>query len=318
MTKRVIVTGGAGFVGSHVADAFLGAGYDVVVIDNLHSGDPANVPAQARFYREDIRDAAALERIFAAERPDLVSHQAALADVRQSLAFPDLYADVNIIGTIRLLEACRRHGVRKFIFASTGGAIYGESTRIPTPEDTLPRPLDCYGVSKLAGEHYLLSYKQNFGLDYCVLRYSNVYGPRQNAKGEAGVVAIFTTRMLRGEPVTIYGDGQQTRDFVYVEDVARANLMAVARGSGVYNIGTGVATDINTLFAHLARMTGYALPAMRGAAKAGEVRYSCLDPSQAWRELGWRATTSLADGLFKTVQAFAADHGREARRVTPA
>ncbi|MCS6846591.1 MAG: NAD-dependent epimerase/dehydratase family protein [Anaerolineae bacterium] len=304
MADTVIVTGGAGFIGSHVVDAFIEAGYGVAVIDNLHGGDPANVNPRARLYRADIRDAEALERIFAAEKPVVVSHQAALADVRQSLACPDLYADVNIIGTIRVLEASRRHGARKVIFASTGGAIYGETDRIPTPEDADARPLDFYGVSKLACEYYLSSYKHNYGLDYCALRYGNVYGPRQNAKGEAGVVAIFAAKMLRGEQAIINGDGRQTRDFVYVEDVARANVLAATRGSGIYNIGTGIAADINAIFAHLAQVTGYALPAVHGPAKPGEVRRSCLDPSKAHRELGWEAHVPLAEGLTKTAQSF--------------
>ncbi len=304
MADTVIVTGGAGFIGSHVVDAFLSAGYNVVALDNMHSGSAANVDPRAHLYRADIRDAEALERIFAVEKPVFVSHQAALADVRQSLACPDLYAEVNVIGTIRLLEAARQHGVRKVIFASTGGAIYGETDCIPTPEDAPARPLDFYGVSKLSCEYYLSSYKHNYGLDYCVLRYGNVYGPRQNAQGEAGVVAIFATKMLRGEQAVINGDGRQTRDFVYVEDVARANLLAATKGTGVYNIGTGKVTDINTIFAHLARVTGYALPKLHGPAKPGEVRQSCLDPSRARRELGWEPRMSLEEGLSRTARSF--------------
>lgn len=304
MADTVIVTGGAGFIGSHVVDALIEASYEVAVIDNLHGGDPANVNPRARLYQADIRDADALERIFATEKPVIVSHQAALADVRQSLVCPDLYADVNIIGTIRVLEASRRHGVRKVIFASTSGAIYGETDRIPTPEDADAQPLDFYGVSKLACEYYLSSYKHSYGLDYCALRYGNVYGPRQNAKGEAGVVAIFAAKMLRGEQAIINGDGRQTRDFVYVEDVARANVLAATRGSGIYNIGTGIATDINTIFAHLAQVTGYALPAVHGPAKPGEVRQSCLNPIKARRELGWSAGVSLAEGLMRTARSF--------------
>ncbi|BCX04449.1 MAG: UDP-glucose 4-epimerase [Candidatus Roseilinea sp.] len=304
MADTVIVTGGAGFIGSHVVDAFIEAGYEAAVIDNMHSGDPANVNPRARLYQADIRDAEALERIFAAEKPVVVSHQAALADVRQSLACPDLYADVNIIGTIRVLEAARRHGARKVIFASTGGAIYGETDRIPTPEDADARPLDFYGISKLACEYYLSSYQRNYGLDYCALRYGNVYGPRQNARGEAGVVAIFAVKMLRGEQAIINGDGRQTRDFVYVEDVARANLLAATRGSGVYNIGTGVTADVNAIFAHLAQVTGYALPQVHGPAKPSEVRQSCLDPTKARRELGWSASVSLTEGLARTARSF--------------
>jgi UDP-glucose 4-epimerase len=304
LPDTVIVTGGAGFIGSHIVDAFLADGYQVAVIDNLHTGHTLNVNPKARFYKADIRDADALERIFAHEKPAVVSHQAALADVRASLKQPDLYAEVNIIGTIRLLEAARKHGVRKMTFASTGGAIYGDHEQTPTPEDAIAHPLDFYGVSKLSGEHYLYSYRCNYDLDYCVLRYGNVYGPRQNSEGEAGVVAIFTSRMLRGQPTTIYGDGLQQRDFVYVGDVARANVLAARTGSGIYNIGTGVRTDINALFKALAATTNYDLPAAHDGAKPGEVRFSCLDPGKARRELGWAPQVTLAQGLAKTVAHF--------------
>jgi UDP-glucose 4-epimerase len=304
MRASVIVTGGAGFIGSHVADAFIAAGFEAVVVDNLSNGRLENIPPSARFYRADVRNAAALERIFARERPALVSHQAALVDVRQSLACPDAYASVNILGTLRVLDAARRHGVRKVIFASTGGAIYGEAGQRPTPEDAEARPLDFYGLSKLAGEHYVRGYQQHFGLDYCILRYANVYGPRQRAEGEAGVVAVFAHRVLRGLPVTINGDGGQTRDFVYVEDVARANLLAAQRGSGIYNVGSGAATSIQALFDQLARLAGYNLPANYGPPKPGEVRHSCLDASRAERELGWRADTALAEGLLRTLRSF--------------
>lgn len=304
MADTVVVTGGAGFIGSHIVDAFLTAGFEVAVIDNLHSGRRHNLDGNARFYEADIRDTGALERIFSIEKPAVVSHQAALADVRQSLQCPDLYAEVNIIGTIRVLEAARRHGTRKVVFASTGGAIYGENAHLPTPEEAMAAPLDFYGASKLACEHYLSIYRHNYGLDYCALRYGNVYGPRQSSAGEAGVVAIFTDKMLRGESVVINGDGRQTRDFVYVGDVARANVLASAQGSGVYNIGTGVTADVNAIFTHLARITGYALPATHGPAKPGEVRRSCLNPDKARRDLGWAPSVPLEEGLAKTVSFF--------------
>jgi UDP-glucose 4-epimerase len=235
-----------------------------------------------------------------------VSHQAALADVRESQTQPDVYADVNVIGTIRLLEAARQHGTRKFIMASTGGAIYGEQpdNQIPTSEQANAQPIDPYGVSKLSAEHYLRSYQTIHGLDFCALRYGNVYGPRQNNEGEAGVIAIFTTRMLQGEPVTIFGDGLQVRDFVFVEDVARANVAAAQQGSGIYNIGTGVASNINTVFHTLARLTDFVHPEQHGPAKPGEVRISCIEPTKAARELHWEAQTSLVDGLAKTVAYF--------------
>jgi UDP-glucose 4-epimerase len=304
MADTVIVTGGAGFIGSHVVDAFIAGGYDVAAIDNLLTGSRANLNPKARFYEADIRDAEALERIFAQEKPVIVSHQAAMADVRASLREPDVYAEVNIIGTIRLLEAARKHGVRKVTFASTGGAIYGDHEQVPTPETASAHPLDFYGVSKLSCEHYLFSYRHNYGVDYCALRYGNVYGPRQNAHGEAGVVAIFTARMLRNEPTVIYGDGLQQRDFAFVGDVARANFIAAHQGSGIYNIGTGVTTDINTVFRELAKATGYALPETHGPAKPGEVRLSCIDPAKAKRELGWATTVGVAEGLAQTVAYF--------------
>ena len=306
MTHTALVTGGAGFIGSHIVDQFLQAGYQVAVIDSLKNGKTANVNPHARFYEADIRDAQALERIFAAEQPEVISHQAALADVRDSQKQPDVYAEVNVIGTIRLLEAARKHGTRKFIMASTGGAIYGEQAAhaIPTTEGANAQPIDPYGVSKLAAEHYMRSYKLIHGLDYCALRYGNVYGPRQNNEGEAGVIAIFTTRLLRGEPVTIYGDGLQQRDFVFVGDVARASVAAAARGSGIYNIGTGVVTDINTVFRVLARETNYTLPETHGPAKPGEVRVSCINADKAGGELGWKPSVPIDDGLRQTVDYF--------------
>lgn len=301
MAERVIVTGGAGFIGSHIVDALIEAGYEVAVIDNLSTGKRENLNPKAAFYEVDICDAEALERVFAEVKPAAVSHQAAMADVRGSLEAPDAYAMVNVVGTLRLLKAAHRHGVRKIVMASTGGAIYGEGAPLPATEDTVAHPLDPYGVSKLSGEHYLYAFRRNFGLDYCALRYGNIYGPRQNPFGEAGVVAIFCGRMLRGQPVTIYGDGRQLRDFTYVGDVTDANLRALRAGSGVYNIGTGVGADVNTIFEHLARLTGYTLPAQYGPARAGEVRANTLDATRARQELGWQPGVSLADGLALTV-----------------
>jgi UDP-glucose 4-epimerase len=306
MSETVVVTGGAGFIGSHIVDAFVQAGYDVAVVDNLRTGTLANVHAAARFYEVDICDGEAVERVFSREEPAVVSHQAALANVQASLADPVEYATVNLIGTLNVLESARRHGTRRVLLASTGGAVYGEPAELPASETCPTRPLDPYGASKLACEVYLDTFRHNYGLSYCVLRYANVYGPRQASHGEAGVVAIFVTRMLRGEQVIIHGDGLQQRDFVYVGDIARANLQALEKGSGIYNLGSEIATDINTLFRHLAHLTGYALAEVHGPAKPGEVRYSYLNAERARRELQWSPRIALSEGLARTVSYYRA------------
>jgi UDP-glucose 4-epimerase len=307
LTKEtILVTGGAGFIGSHIVDACTAIGYRVVVVDNLHTGKRENIHANARFYHADICDLSAIRRIFAEERPEVVCHHAALADVRASLADPIGYTEVNVTGTLNLLEATREQGsVRRFVFASTGGAVYGEPTELPTSERCLPQPLDPYGASKLSCEYYIDTYRHNHGLEYTILRYSNVYGPRQDPTGEAGVVAIFTAGMLANRQVTINGDGLQRRDFVYVEDVARANLLALESvGSGVFNLGTGVATDINTMFRELAHLVGYTRPEHHGPPKAGEVRAIYLDCSRARQRLGWEPLVPLSEGLARTVAFF--------------
>jgi UDP-glucose 4-epimerase len=301
---RTLVTGGAGFIGSHIVDAFVAAGHQVAVIDNLNTGKLANLNPAAAFFQVDIRDAAGLDRVFEQVQPEVIAHQAALADVRGSLREPDLYAEVNVIGSIRLLEAARQHGVRKVLYASTGGAVYGEPEYVPVREDHAINPLDPYGASKHAVEHYLFLYRHNYGLDYASLRYPNVYGPRQDPHGEAGVVAIFTGKMLAGETCTINGDGTQQRDFVFVGDVARANLLAATNGSGIYNIGSGVGTDVNAIFAGLKQAAGYTQDVLYGPAKLGEVFKIYLDASKARRELGWESTVSVTDGLRQTVNYF--------------
>ncbi len=297
----VLVTGGAGFIGSHVVDAFLEAGHSVCVVDNLRTGRRENLNPAARFYEVDLRDKAALAEVVARERPAVISHQAAAADVRHSLADPQEYAQINVVGTLNLLQAACANGVRKIVFASTGGAVYGNPAALPATEETLAGPLDPYGVSKLACEYYLKSFRHNFGLDHCILRYGNVYGPRQDSRGEAGVVAIFAGRMLAGEEPAIFGDGLNQRDFVFGPDVAQANLAAANRGSGIYNIGTGVATDIKTIFRSLAGMTGYHGPERHGPAKPGEVRATFMDCGRASKDLAWTAKKTLIQGLQATV-----------------
>jgi UDP-glucose 4-epimerase len=304
MRETVLVTGGAGFIGSHIVDQLIEAGHPVLVLDNLHTGKRENVHPEARFFEVDLRDAGAVEAVVARERPAIISHQAALANVRESLVDPVGYVDNNISGTLNLLEAARKHAVRRILFASTGGAIYGEVEQPPATEAHPAHPLDPYGASKLACEHYLFLYRHNYGLDYVSLRYPNVYGPRQDPHGEAGVVAIFTNRMLQGEQAIINGDGTQQRDFAYVADVARANVLAAECGSGIYNIGTGVGTDINMLFEVMAQVTGYDLPPVHGPAKLGEVKRSILDASRAQVELGWQPAVALKQGLASTAAFF--------------
>ncbi|MEZ4659395.1 MAG: NAD-dependent epimerase/dehydratase family protein [Caldilineaceae bacterium] len=305
---KVLVTGGAGFIGSHVADALLAAGHQVVILDNLYTGHRENVPPKATFYNADLRDADTMAHIFQSHPFDAICHQGALANVRDSMHNPVKYAEVNMIGTLHLLELARKHGCRKFVFASTGGAVYGEGhspdgSKLPFTETTWPRPKDNYGASKLAMEFYIDLYKQNYELDYVILRYPNVYGPRQDAKGEAGVVAILAGAMLAGEPVKITGDGQQQRDFTFVKDVARANLLGLeSDASGIFNIGTGVPTNINTVFEILADAAGYERAPNYIPRPLGEVLQTYLDATKARETLGWQPQVSLADGLRQTVE----------------
>ena len=302
---KILVTGGAGFIGSHVVDALIERGHEVAVVDDLSTGKREHVNPRARFYRLDIRDAQGLEEVFAAERPEIVNHQAARANVRESLEKPVLYAEVNVIGSLNLLELSRKYGVEKFIYASTGGAVYGEPEYLPADEAHPINPLDPYGASKHFVEHYLYLYSVNYGLRYTILRYPNVYGPRQDPYGEAGVVAIFTGQMLRGEQAVINGSGEQERDFVYVGDVVEANLQALDRGDGgIYNLGWGFGTSVNEIFARLKEITGYEKEAVHGPPKKGEVFKICLDATKARRELGWVPRISLDEGLRMTVEYF--------------
>ncbi|GAP64605.1 UDP-glucose 4-epimerase [Ardenticatena maritima] len=308
---KILVTGGAGFIGSHVVDAYIAAGHDVVVVDNLSSGKRENVHPKARFYHLDIRDPA-LEEVFATERPDVVNHHAAQIDVRRSVEDPMHDAEINILGSLHLILLARRYGVRKFIYASTGGAVYGEPEYLPCDENHPINPICEYGASKHTVEHYLYLNRHNFGLEYTILRYPNVYGPRQDPHGEAGVVAIFSQRMLRQEPVTIFGTGEQERDFLSALDCARANVMVLEQGNGhIYNLGTGRGTSINELFALLKTITNYPLDPVYAPARVGETFKIYLDASRAERELGWRPTRTLEEGLRETVAYFAAQTSSE-------
>jgi UDP-glucose 4-epimerase len=303
---RVLVTGGAGFIGSHVVDHLLGRGHDVAVVDNLSTGKRGNVPEEARFYEVDIRTGCS--EVFEDFRPEVVSHQAAQMDVRRSVREPDFDAEVNVLGTIRLLQNCMKYEVQKFIFASTGGAVYGEQQEFPVPEDHPQYPISPYGVSKLAGERYLYFYGFQYGLPGVALRYANVYGPRQDPHGEAGVVAIFCGNLAAGETSTINGTGEQTRDYVYVGDVARANVLALEREvpPRAYNIGTGIETSVNQLYELLREASGRDIPPRHGPAKPGEQLRSCVDPSKAAEFLEWRPEMDLASGLTNTLGFFEA------------
>ena len=293
---RAVVTGGAGFIGSHVVEALLARGDEVHVVDDLSSGKRENVPAAATLHELDVREP--LERLFDEVRPESVFHLAAQADVRVSVERPDFDAGVNVIGTIRVLEGARRSGAR-IVFASTGGAIYGECARPAREED--PRlPLAPYGTSKLAGEEYLATYNRLYGTGHVALRLGNVFGPRQDPHGEAGVVAIFLRRLARGETCRIFGDGEQTRDYVFVGDVVRAGLAATERDGGVFNIGTATETSVVDLYAACLDVAGSTSPAEFAPARHGELQRSVLDASLAARELGWRPETTLADGLRTT------------------
>ena len=301
---KILVTGGAGFIGSHVVDLFVSQGYEVVVVDNLSTGRVTNLNPAAKFYQTDIRSPEVAE-IVARERPDFISHHAAQIDVRRSVADPLFDAEVNVLGSIRLIEAARQYGVQRFVYISTGGAVYGEPEYLPCDEAHPINPICPYGISKHTVEHYLFLAHYNYGLNYTVLRYPNVYGPRQDPHGEAGVVAIFSGRMLRQEPVTIYGDGLQERDFLYVGDCARANLLAVQQAQdGIYNLGTGRGANINELFDILREITHYPLRPGYGPAKVGETYKIYLQAAKAARDLGWQPTLSLSEGLSQTVAYF--------------
>ena len=298
---KILVTGGAGFIGSHVIDAMLAIGHEVVIVDDLSTGRRQNLNPGVKFYQMDIRDPD-LAEVFERERPEVVDHHAAQMDVRRSVADPLFDADVNVRGTLNLLEAARTHGVRKIIYISSGGAAYGEPKYLPCDEDHPIDPICQYGVSKHVVEHYLFVYRHLYGLDYTVLRYPNVYGPRQDPHGEAGVVAIFSGKMLAGQPVTINGTGEQERDYVYVADCARANVLALDNGGGtIYNLGSNRGTSVNLLFSTLANIIGYsAEPAFRPA-KAGETFKIYLDGTRARDQLDWSPTVDFNRGLQQTV-----------------
>jgi UDP-glucose 4-epimerase len=303
---KALVTGGAGFIGSHITDALIEAGHSVTVIDDLSRGRRAQMNPAARFVELDITSDG-LAAAVADANPEVVFHHAAQIDVRESVRDPLHDADVNVVGTVNVLRAAVDAGTRRVVFASSGGAIYGNAERIPTPEEAPCLPESPYGTAKLCAEAYGGTFSRQAGLEFVALRYANVYGPRQDPHGEAGVVAIFALRLLGGTPPLINGDGTQTRDYVHVHDLVRANLAAVDGPPGIYNIGTGVETDVNTLYRMLAAECGVSGEGVHGPAKPGEQHRSCLDPSFTRERLGWSATIGFAEGVRTTVDFFRND-----------
>jgi len=300
---RILVTGGAGFIGSNVADRFVELGHDVAVFDDLSTGFREFVGPRTRLFQGDLADAGAVDRCVAEFKPDVVSHHAAQIDVRKSVSDPVWDARVNVLGSIGLFQACTRHGVRKVIYASTGGALYGEGRQLPATEDHPVNPEAPYGASKHTVEHYLYIWKLLHGLDYTVLRYPNVYGPRQNPHGEAGVNAIFIGLMLDGKRPRIFGDGNAVRDYLFVSDVVEANALALTKGGGeMVNLGTGVGTSVNDIVRELKTILGFREDAIHEPARPGEVQRIYLDASRAKQVLGWTPKVRFSDGLRRTVE----------------
>ncbi len=302
---KALVTGGAGFIGSHVVDEYIANGLEVVVVDDLSTGRLSNLNPAAAFYKLDIRSPQMAE-LFNKEKPDIVNHHAAQMDVRRSVVDPLFDADVNILGSLNLIECAKKHQVKRFVYISTGGAVYGEPKYLPCDEAHPINPICQYGASKHTVEHYLYMYNFLYGLEYVVLRYPNVYGPRQDPHGEAGVVAIFTGQMLGGKQVLINGDGEQQRDFVYVGDCAKANWLALntKHAAKIYNLGSGEGTSVNEIYKVLKEITDYKLSGLNGPAKTGETRQIYLDATRANHDLGWVPTISLEEGLSQTVNYF--------------
>ncbi len=301
---NVLVTGGAGFIGSNVVDGLLDNGFNVTVLDNLSTGKKENLNPLSRFYKTDIRDKKALEEIFKEVKPEIIYHLAAQIDVRKSVADPAFDALTNIIGSINLFELAVKYNVKRIIFSSTGGALYGEPDNLPADESTEIAPLSPYGVSKYCTEQYLNYFKSMYGIERVILRYANVYGPRQDPLGEAGVVAIFTGRILNGEKPIIYGDGNQTRDYVYVKDVVKANLLAMDGKEGTYNIGTGIETSVNVLLEMLSSALNKKVDPIYAPPRKGEVQRISLNGAKAKRELGFIPEYSLERGLEETIEWF--------------
>lgn len=300
---NILVTGGAGFIASHIADAFIESEHNVTIIDNLTTGREENINPKAKFFKVDIRDD--LSKIFEEGKFDVVNHHAAQIDVRRSVSDPIYDAGVNILGTLNLLQNSVKYRVKKFMFASTGGAVYGEQDYFPADENHKQQPLSPYGISKLAVEKYLYFYKEVHGLRYTILRYANIYGPRQNPLGEAGVVCIFLDKILAGEQPIINGSGEQTRDYVYVKDVVKANLLTLnEEDSEIYNVGTGIETSVNELFRLINQNFNNSIKEVHGPAKPGEQMRSVITSEKLFKKFGWKPSTKLEDGLKETIDYY--------------
>jgi UDP-glucose 4-epimerase len=299
---KILVTGGAGFIGSNAVDALVKDGHEVTVLDNLSTGKEENINPEVKFYNVDLLDIESLELVFREFKPDVVNHHAAQIDVRKSVEDPAFDAETNIIGSINLFELSINAGVRRIIFSSTGGALYGELENFPANEDASIEPISPYGVAKYCVENYLNYFKRLYGIERVILRYANVYGPRQDPLGEAGVVAIFTGKILKGEKPVIYGDGTQTRDYIYVEDVVRANVLALEGKEGIYNIGTGRETSVNELTEIFSKVLGHEIKPEYAPPRKGEVYRISLDGEKAKRELGFVPKYSLPEGIRKTIE----------------
>lgn len=303
---RILVTGGAGFIGSHLVDAYLSEGFEVAILDNFATGLQTNINSKAKFYEVDLTDQVATQKAVAHFKPEVINHHAAHLSIYESVEDPQFDATTNIIGFLNLMEAARNNGLKKVLVASTGGALYGDTDIVPTPEEHPIKPVSPYGITKLTTEQYLHYYHVEYGIEWTAMRYSNVYGPRQNPKGETGVIAVFIALMATGKQPEIFGDGQQTRDYVFIDDVVRANLTATQKGSGPYNIGTGIETNVHQIFELVQGVLGTNFKKEFDLGRKGEQRRSALDATRARQELGWEPKVMLEEGVKRTVEWYMA------------